>query len=257
MIESSTASGQPTGASRLLSVRDLVVGYGGGDVLHSLSFEVQRNTITCIVGPNGSGKSTLLLTLSGILRPRSGEIMLGATSLVGLSPRQILRAGIVQVAQQHTLFPNMTVRKNVELGAFLLRDKALVRERLLKVGELFPLIEERASARAGTLSGGQQRIVELCRGLMLEPTLVILDEPSLGLDPRAQAVIFETVLALKESGRSVLLVEQNARAALSLSDHGIVLESGVVRLDGSGREVLEHPDIGRLFLGGTLARMGT
>ena len=209
--------------------------------------------ISGIVGPNGSGKSTLLKTVSGLVRPRLGEIMFKGQNLVGLNARQILRLGVVQVPQNHSLFKEMTVEENVELGAFLVKDRSVIASRLKTIKEMFPIVAERANDKAGALSGGQQRLVEFARCLMLEPELVVLDEPSMGLDPKTLKVMFATVKMMNEAGRTVLLVEQNARQALKMSHYGVVLENGHVRLSGSGHEVLNHPEIGALYLGGALS----
>ena len=154
--------------------------------------------------------------------------------------------------QAHSLFAEMTVRENVEMGAFTVRDQAVVRQRLAAVQELYPIVVERADERAGSLSGGQQRLVEFARCLMLEPRLIVLDEPSMGLDPQTRQIVFDMVELMNRQGKTILLVEQNARAGLKLSSHGVVLENGTVRLTGSGREVLEHPEIGALYLGGAV-----
>jgi ABC-type branched-subunit amino acid transport system ATPase component len=230
----------------------VVAGYGGGDVLKGVDFDVPRGGVTCIVGPNGSGKSTLLKTVSGLLRPRLGEIMFKGQSLVGLSPRQILRLGVVQVPQNHSLFREMSVQLNVELGAFLVKDRKVINERMDHVRELFPIVAERAKDKAGSLSGGQQRLVEFARCLMLEPELVVLDEPSMGLDPKTLRSMFNTIKMMTSAGRTVLLVEQNARQALRMSGFAVVLENGQVRLSGSGHDVLNNPEIGALYLGGTI-----
>ena len=235
--------------SALLEFDGVVAGYGGGDVLKGVAFSVEEGGITCVVGPNGAGKSTLLATVSGVLRARLGRIAFRGRDLVGLRPKQILALGIVQVPQNHSLFPEMTVRENVEIGGFTLRDKALVARRLTEIEELFPIVQERAKEKAGSLSGGQRRLIEFARSLMLDPSLIVLDEPSMGLDPKTRRVVFETVRLLNQQGRTILLVEQNARAGLKLSTQGVVLENGTVRLVGTGREVLEHPDIGALYLG--------
>jgi ABC-type branched-subunit amino acid transport system ATPase component len=227
-------------------------GYGGGDVLKNIGFDVPRGAVTCIVGPNGSGKSTLLKTVSGLVRPRLGQIWFKGVPLVGRSPKEILRLGIVQVPQNHSLFREMTVHENVQLGAFLIKDRSVVAKRLHEVKELFPIVAERAKDKAGSLSGGQQRLVEFARCLMLDPELVVLDEPSMGLDPKTLRAMFGTVKAMNRAGRTVLLVEQNARQALRMSDVGVVLENGTVRLSGSGHEVLNHPEIGALYLGGVI-----
>jgi ABC-type branched-subunit amino acid transport system ATPase component len=236
----------------LLRFEGVVAGYGGGDVLKGVEYSMVEGGVTCIVGPNGSGKSTLLKTVSGLLRPRLGEIYFKGEPLVGRSPRDILRLGIVQVPQQHSLFREMTVHENVELGAFLVKDRSVVDERMAMVREMFPIVGERAKDKAGSLSGGQQRLVEFARCLMLEPKLVVLDEPSMGLDPKTLRIMFDTVKMMNKMGRSVLLVEQNARQGLRLSTHGVVLENGQVRLSGTGDEVLNNPDIAALYLGGSV-----
>jgi ABC-type branched-subunit amino acid transport system ATPase component len=235
-----------------LRFENVVAGYGGGDVLRGVDFSMEDGGVTCIVGPNGSGKSTLLKTVSGLVRPRLGEIYFKGHPLVGLSPRAILQLGIVQVPQQHSLFRQMSVEENVELGAFLVKDRSVVASRLEKIREMFPIVADRAKDKAGSLSGGQQRLVEFARCLMLEPELVILDEPSMGLDPKTLKSMFATVKMMNAMGRTVLLVEQNARQGLKLSHRGVVLENGVVRLTGTGLEVLNNPEIGALYLGGVI-----
>ena len=237
----------------LLKLTNVVAGYGGGDVLQGVDIAVERGSITCIVGPNGAGKSTVLRVVSGLLKPRVGEVLFNDRPIGGLSPRQILGLGIVQVAQNHSLFPKMTVRENVRLGAFMLNDRALVNRRLAEIEALFPLVRERADERAASLSGGQQRLVEFARSLMLDPKLVLLDEPSMGLDPKALRQVMGMVTTMRQTGKTVLLVEQNARAGLSISDRGIVMESGRVRLEGTHQEILSNPEISNLYLGGTIA----
>jgi len=236
----------------LVRFESVVAGYGGGDVIKGVSFDVPQGGIACIVGPNGSGKSTLLKTVSGLVRPRLGEIWFKGQALVGRSPREILKLGVVQVPQNHSLFREMTVEENVELGAFLLKDRALIAQRMNTVREMFPIVAERAKDKAGSLSGGQQRLVEFARCLMLEPELVVLDEPSMGLDPKTLRAMFATIKMMNAMGRTVLLVEQNARQALKMSHFGVVLENGQVRLSGTGDEVLNNPEIGALYLGGTI-----
>ena len=164
---------------------------------------------------------------------------------------------MAQIPQAHSLFPEMTVRENVEMGAFTVRDSAVVSRRLSAVEELYPIVRERAGEKAGSLSGGQQRLVEFARCLMLDPELIMLDEPSMGLDPQTREMVFEMVQQMNRRGKTILLVEQNARAGLRLSSHGVVLESGTVRLTGSGQEVLEHPEIGALYLGGAVMQAGS
>ncbi len=239
-----------------LVVDGLVAGYGGGDVLRGVSMTVAEGGITCVVGPNGAGKSTLLGTISGLLRPRLGSVSLRGQTLTGKNPRQILELGVVQVPQNHSLFRDMTVRENIELGGYILRDRSLVGRRLDTVVATFPEITDWLGKKAGSLSGGQQRLVEFARCLMLDPGLVILDEPSMGLAPKILASVFDAVRTMNQQGKTILLVEQNARAGLRLSTHGVVLENGQVRLAGTGREVLEHPEIGALYLGGAVGQSG-
>src|ERR1017187_6030009 len=204
----------------MLTISGLFAGYGSGDVLRGVDLTVAEGSVTCVVGPNGAGKSTLLKIVSGLLRPR---------------------LGIVQVMQSRNLFPELTVRENVELGGFLLRDAGLVRKRMAEVSGQFPIVAERASDRAGQLSGGQQRMVEFARALMLDPALVVLDEPSMGLEPRAAALMYASIKRMTETGRTVLLV-----------DHGVVMEPGRVRLEGTGAEILANPQMRALYLGGTV-----
>jgi branched-chain amino acid transport system ATP-binding protein len=233
----------------LLELEEVTAGYGGGDILQRLDLAVEEGAITCIVGPNGAGKSTVLRVVSGLLRPRLGRVRFRGTPITGLSPQAILRRGIVQVPQERSLFPTMTVWENVRMGAYTVRDRTLVESRLLAVCETFPLVRERRHEPAASLSGGQQKIVEFARALMLDPALVILDEPSMGLDPKTRTIVFDTIRAMNQAGRTVLLVEQNARSGLGLASHGVVMESGRVRLQGPGPEVLNNPEIGRLYLG--------
>jgi ABC-type branched-subunit amino acid transport system ATPase component len=239
-------------SEQVLVVEGLVVGYGGGDVLHDVSLSVPEGAITCVVGPNGAGKSTLLAAISGLMRPRRGTITLRGESLAGKSPRQILRMGVVHVPQNHSLFRDMTVRENIELGGYILPNRTVVERRRAHVEEMFPQVAGWAREKAGSLSGGQQRLVEFARCLMLDPALVILDEPSMGLAPKVLKTVLDAVRLMNSQGKTILLVEQNARAGLRLSSHGVVLENGRVRMAGSGREVLEHPEIGALYLGGAV-----
>jgi branched-chain amino acid transport system ATP-binding protein len=233
----------------LLELRGLWAGYGGSDVLRDLSITVPEGGVTCIVGPNGAGKSTILRVVSGQLKPRRGSVLFEGTDIAGRTPRQILGLGIVQVAQNHTLFPDMTVRENVELGGFLIRNRAEVARRITRVTELFPIVQERGRDKAGSLSGGQQRLVEFARCLMLEPRLIVLDEPSMGLDPKTLRLVLRQVRAMSESGRTVLLVEQNVRAGLGLATHAVVVESGHERLEGSGADLRGSSEIAHLYLG--------
>ena len=236
-----------------LQLHNLVAGYDGSDVLKGVNLEVEPGSVTCIVGPNGAGKSTVLRVISGLLKPRRGEVTFNGRSIGGLKPRQILSLGIVQVSQNHSLFPDISVRENVRLGAFMLNDSALVQRRLNEVEALFPVVKERAKDKAGNLSGGQQRLVEFARCLMLDPALILLDEPSMGLDPKTLKQVFDTVTLMHNTGRTILLVEQNVRTGLGISTHGVVMESGQVRLEGTHTEILDNPQISHLYLGGTLS----
>ena len=230
----------------------VVAGYGGGDVLRGVSFEVPEGSITCVVGPNGAGKSTVMRVISGLLKPRLGTVTLHGEKLNGKSPRQILKMGVVQVTQNHSLFKDMTVKENIDLGGYMLSDRGLVAKRMDAVFDTFPQVKGWAEMKAGALSGGQQRLVEFARALMLEPRLILLDEPSMGLSPMVLKSVFSAARQMNANGATVLLVEQNARAGLKLSHRGVVMENGTVRLAGTGREVLEHPEIGELYLGGAV-----
>jgi branched-chain amino acid transport system ATP-binding protein len=233
----------------LLELAGVRAGYGGGDILQGVDLDVDEGSLTCIVGPNGAGKSTVLRVISGLLRPSAGTVRFRGESVAGKSPRSILGRGIVQVPQERSLFPTMSVWENVRLGAFTVRDRRLIERRMAGVCETFPIVAERRHEPAASLSGGQQKIVEFARALMLDPALLILDEPSMGLDPKTRSLVFNTVREMNSAGRTLLLVEQNARSGLGIATHGVVMESGRVRLEGPGRDVLNNPEIGRLYLG--------
>jgi branched-chain amino acid transport system ATP-binding protein len=237
-----------------LVMEGVTAGYGGGDVLRDLSFTVPAGAITCVVGPNGAGKSTVMRVISGLLKPRLGTVTLRGEKLNGKSPRQILKMGVVQVPQNHSLFKDMTVKENIDLGGYMISDRAAVAKRVDAVYDLFPQVKGWAEMKAGSLSGGQQRLVEFARALMLDPVLILLDEPSMGLSPMVLRSVFDAARQMNANGATVLLVEQNARAGLKLAQHGVVMENGTVRLAGTGREVLEHPEIGELYLGGAVKK---
>lgn len=236
----------------MLKLTNVVAGYGGGDVLKGVDLEVEKGSLTCIVGPNGAGKSTVLRLISGLLKPRLGTITFNGQSIAGMTSPRILQLGIAQIPQEHSLFPDMTVRENMELGGNLLRDKDKIKRRLAQIEEQFPIIRERAHDQARSLSGGQQRQIEIARALMLDPVLVLVDEPSMSLDPKTMHQVFETIVHMHRSGTTVLLVEQNVRAGLSISTCGVVMESGVVRMQGPAERVRADPEMGHLFFGGTL-----
>lgn len=237
----------------MLQLTNVFAGYGGGDVLKGVDLVVEQGSLTCIVGPNGAGKSTVLRTISGLLKPRQGTITFLNQHIVGKSAPQILRLGIAQLPQEHSLFPDLTIKENMELGGLLLKDRHRIEQRIRQIEEQFPLVRECSKERARSLSGGQQRQIEIARALMLNPKLVLVDEPSMSLDPKTMHQVFEAIIHMHRNGTTILLVEQNVRAGLAIATYGVVMEAGRVRLQGLAKQVLEDPEMGHLFFGGTLS----
>jgi branched-chain amino acid transport system ATP-binding protein len=214
---------------------------------------VHRGALTTVIGPNGAGKSTALKAVFGLVKTRSGHIWFDDDDLVGLSQVELLQRGISFVPQGRNIFPSMSVRSNLELGGVSLRDLALTRERIESIAYAqFPVLAEKANRQAGTLSGGEQKMLEVGRALLLEPRLLLIDEPSIGLSPILVQQVFGLLRELCDKGITVLMIEQNAKKALQVSDHGIVLQQGRLALAGTASEVLDHPEIGHLFLGGAV-----
>jgi len=242
-----------TGAKQeyLLELDDVQAGYGrAAMVLRGLTIKVPASTVVCLVGPNGAGKSTVLKVASGLLKPRAGRILVGGRDVTGQGPQEMLSSGLAHVLQGHSVFREMTVAENVLLGAYTLRDKEKVAERVAFVQNLFPIVGERWKQLAGLLSGGQQKQVEFARSLMVSPQVVLLDEPSMGLDPKTTSTVFEQVVRMRDAGVAVLLVEQNARRALETADIGCVLDLGRVHITGPAPELLADPQLSELYLGG-------
>ena len=234
----------------LLLAEHITAGYGRIDILHDVGLAVRPGEFVGVIGPNGAGKSTTFKTIVGFLRPRAGRVVFNGEDITGLRTDLVLRRGLAYVPQGRIVFPQMTVRENLEMGGFIERDPARLAAALERVFTLFPVLHERRRQKAGTMSGGEQQMVAMGRALMTEPKLILLDEPSLGLSPRFVTLIFDKLVAMKATGYTLMLVEQNATRALAIADRAYVLELGRNRFEGPGRELLVDPEVKRLYLGG-------
>jgi ABC-type branched-subunit amino acid transport system ATPase component len=236
------------GASQLLTVESLVAGYGSSDILHGVSLAVNEGEIVSIIGPNGAGKSTLLKAVYGMADVRAGSVRVSGRAMTGSDTRTRLDAGVALVLQGRCNFPAMTVSENLEMGAFVVPGD-LMEERRSHVHGLIPLLRDRSRAKAGQLSGGQQQLLEIGMMLMVAPRLLMLDEPTLGLDAANNRFVLDHVRQLAQSGLGILMVEQNARQALTISDRAMVLADGECRHEGSAVDVLDDPAVAALYLG--------
>ena len=232
----------------LLEARDIVAGYGETEILHGVSVTVDTGEIVTIIGPNGCGKSTLMKSVIGLVNVGSGSVMFRGNEISNTPPEQIVRSGLCYVPQTANVFPSLTIRENLDMGAFIRRDD--YRARIEEMFEIFPDLADRPNRSAGSLSGGQRQMLAIARALMLDPVMLLLDEPSAGLSPLMMGSVFERIRSVNAMGVSILLVEQNAREALSMSDRGYVLSAGENRLEDRGPALLDNPEIARLYLGG-------
>jgi branched-chain amino acid transport system ATP-binding protein len=236
----------------LLMLDQVVAGYGKMTILNGTTARIRRAAITTVIGPNGAGKSTMFKTVFGLLPVRAGAIAFDGRDITHFSPRQLLDAGIVYIPQGRNIFSELSVRHNLEFGGVALSRQAELAGRITDVMRRFPMLYEKADRQASTLSGGQQKILEIARGLLLDPKLVLIDEPSIGLSPLMVQEVFAILKDLRDRGVTVLLIEQNAKQALQISDYGLVLEQGQTRIEASAPQILADPRIAQLFLGGGL-----
>jgi branched-chain amino acid transport system ATP-binding protein len=233
----------------LLEVEDLRVAYGKIQAVKGISFKVEAGQVVTLIGTNGAGKTTTLRTISGLLTPVSGKIMFDGEAIVGVGAHKIVAKGIAHSPEGRRLFPRLTIAENLQLGAFLRRDAAAVEKDVQRAYDLFPILGERRKQAAGTLSGGEQQMLAMGRALMSRPKLLMLDEPSMGLSPIMMQKIMETITELRNDGTTILLVEQNAQAALSLADHGHVMETGCIALSGTGEQLMDDESVRKAYLG--------
>ena len=236
-------------ATPVLSVQDVHTYYGSIHALQGISLDVAAGEIVTLIGGNGSGKSTTLNTISGIVRPRSGQVLLHGEDLAGVPAHQITAKGVVQVPEGRRIFARLTVQENLEMGGFIVRDKATIQNRIERAFELFPRLRERRRQVAGTLSGGEQQMLAIGRALMSEPQVLLMDEPSMGLAPVLVDQIFDTIRKLHEAGTTILLVEQNARMALQVADRGYVIETGRIVLSERAENLRDNEMVQKAYLG--------
>jgi branched-chain amino acid transport system ATP-binding protein len=234
----------------MLQVEDLNVYYGAIHALKGISFRLEEGEIVALIGGNGAGKSTTLNTISGLLRPRNGRVVFKGEDITVVPPQNIVRRGIVQVPEGRRIFPKLTVQENLEMGAYIFENKNQIQGDMEAAMQRFPRLRERRKQFGGTLSGGEQQMLAIARGLMSRPQLLLLDEPSMGLSPILVEQIFEIIREINAQGTSILLVEQNAQMALSIADRGYVLETGRITLEGDAQELLENPLVIEAYLGG-------
>jgi branched-chain amino acid transport system ATP-binding protein len=239
-------------SSPILKLEGVFAGYGKMTILNGTTCEIERSAVTTVIGPNGAGKSTLFKTVFGLLRVREGKITFEDTDITNEQPRRLLEMGICFVPQGRNIFPELTVRHNLELGGVSLANQADLPRRLDAAMERFPILRQKANQQASALSGGQQKLLEIARGLLLDPKLILIDEPSIGLSPLLVKEVFDILIELRNKGVTVLMVEQNAKSALEISDYGLVLELGQTRIQDKAANILADPRIGQLFLGGAL-----
>ena len=232
----------------LLEASDIVAGYGQTEILHSVSVIVDAGEMVTIIGPNGCGKSTLMKAIVGLVRVRSGSVKFQGAEISGYPPERIVRTRLCYVPQSNNVFPNLSIRENLEMGAFIRSDD--YRGRIEDMYELFPDLARQPSRKAGTLSGGQRQMLAIGRALMLDPILLLLDEPSAGLSPAMMGIVFQRIREVNQSGVAMLLVEQNATDALQMSDRGYILVAGENRLEDTGKDLLSNPEVASLYLGG-------
>lgn len=235
--------------SAVLSIQDLSASYGGHHILNGVNLDVHAGEIVTVIGHNGAGKSTLLRAIFNLLPWRSGQIKLLGQDVTRLASDRLLSAGIAYIPQHRSVFPRLTIEENLQMGGYLVRDAQLLRERIQKVLNLFPVLKTRAGQLAGSMSGGEQRMLEIARTLLQDPQLIMLDEPSIGLAPKMVVTVFQNVQLLRDQGKAILMVEQNVKKALGISDRGCVMELGTMRIQDQASRLVDDERVARLYLG--------